>query len=75
MLINNLEDAEAIVNAHPWLEWDGWVILHKSQDDYAEYLVTGMFDKETRQWYKVDRYYPSEQGWDLPDRIIPRWKK
>lgn len=73
MLITDLETAERVVARYPWLSFDGWTIVHKSQDDYAEYLVNGTFDKSTGKWYKTDRYAPSKQGWNLPDRIVPKW--
>jgi hypothetical protein len=70
MIVSNLNDVEVIVKNNPSLSWDGWNIVCLIQDDYAEYLPIGVFDKITRQWYKKTTYPCNDKGWDLPESVI-----
>lgn len=70
MIISDQNDAEEIVNKNPNLSWDGWNIVHLIQDDYAEFLPIGFFNKSTKQWYRKKIYPCTEQGWDLPESVM-----
>lgn len=70
MKISELNEAEKIVDKNPSLSWDGWDIVHIVQDDYAEFLHIGFFDKETNLWYKKFIFECGHDGWDIPDSVI-----
>lgn len=69
MIIRTLEDAESFVKDHSSFYWDGWDIVHVVQDDYAEYLASGFFDKESGKWYNRSIYRYSDSGWNIPDSV------
>jgi len=70
MIVSDQINAEEIVNKNPNLSWDGWNIVYRVQDDYAEYLPIGVFDNLTMQWYRKTIYPCTEQGWDLPESVM-----
>jgi hypothetical protein len=70
MIISEQSSAEDIVNKNPNLSWDGWNIVHRVQDDYAEYLPVGVFDNLTLQWYRQTVYPCTEMGWELPESVM-----
>jgi hypothetical protein len=70
MIVSDQNDVENIVNKNPDLSWDGWDVVHLVQDDYAEYLLIGVFDNSTRQWYKKTTYPCTDKGWDLPESVM-----
>lgn len=70
MLVNNIEDMEEIVEKSQHLSWSGWDIVSVKQDDYAEYLVDGYFDKSVGKWYRKSVYSCGENGWDIPDSVL-----
>ena len=67
MKISNLNEAEGLVEKDDRLSWDGWDIVCFIQDDYAEFLSIGFFDKNSQSWYKRYVFKCKEDGWDLPD--------
>lgn len=70
MKITNLHDAEKIVDNNANLSWDGWDIVYLVQDDYAEFLHIGFFDKQSQKWYKKFIFTCENYGWELPDSVI-----
>lgn len=70
MKIASLDEAERIVNSNPSLSWDGWNIVHTVEDDYAEFLHVGVFDKSSEKWYKRTVFTCDKDGWLLPDSVI-----
>lgn len=70
MKITSLDDAERIVENNPELSWDGWNIVYLVQDDYAEFLHIGLFDKSSQKWYKKFVFECSQDGWDILDSVI-----
>lgn len=69
MIIQSLDEAEIFVESHKNFSWDGWNIVYIVQDDYAEYLHTGFFDKESGKWYNRSIYRYSDSGWNIPDSV------
>lgn len=73
MVIKSLSDAEDIVNSISSLSWDGWTIVHKVQDDSAEYDVRGSYDREVGKWFRRIPYPCIENtGWVVPDSLLKR---
>ena len=70
MKITSLDDAERIVENNSQLSWDGWNIIYLVQDDYAEFLHIGLFDKSSQKWYKRFIFECSQDGWNIPDSVI-----
>jgi hypothetical protein len=70
MRIKSLSEAEIIVENNPSLSWDGWDVIYVVQDDYAEFLHIGFFDKESGKWYKKFIFSCDSEGWDIPDSVI-----
>ena len=70
MIIKTIDQADEIVNNNLNLSWDGWDIIYMVQDDYAEYLSIGIFDKKDGKWYKRIVFSYGESGWEIPDSVI-----
>jgi len=63
-----MDEAEEFVNTHPNFTWDGWDIVYVIQDDYAEYLSSGFYNKEENKWYRKS-IYSYDGGWNIPDSV------
>lgn len=73
MKILDIETVEQIVKNNPNLHWDGWNVICLDQDDYAEFLPTGVFDRTTGKWYRKKVYALHDDGtWTIPDEAIVR---
>jgi hypothetical protein len=70
MLITDLNKMEQIVSSNPSLTWSGWDVIQLTQDDYAEYLSVGVFNRETSKWYKKTVFPCTEDGWDIPESVM-----
>lgn len=70
MLITDLEQMEEIVNKNNNLSWDGWDVVFLAQDDYAEFLHEGYFDKQANKWYRKTIYSCGSNGWEIPDSVL-----
>ena len=70
MKIKSLSEAEKVVGNNPNLSWDGWDVVYLVQDDYAEFLHIGFFDKESGKWCKRLIFSCGPDGWDIPDSVI-----
>lgn len=70
MLIDSLEQMEIIVNKNPQLRWTGWDIEHLVEDDYAEYLQIGTYDRSSGKWYRKSVYHCTEKGWEIPESVV-----
>jgi hypothetical protein len=70
MLISNIQDMERIVEEVPHLHWDGWDVIHIVQDDYAEYLPIGFYNRATKMWYRKEVYRPDKFGWEIPSAVM-----
>lgn len=69
MIIKTVEEAEEFVSRTPNFSWDGWNIVHSVQDDYAEYLLVGVFNKDDGRWYRRTVFPCVDQGWEIPDSV------
>jgi hypothetical protein len=69
MIIATIDEAEEFVNNHQNFTWDGWDIVYMVQDDYAEYLAAGIFNKEEKKWYRRI-IYAYDGGWNIPNSVI-----
>lgn len=70
MIIQTIDHAERFVKNTPNFSWEGWDIVYIVQDDYAEYLPVGIFNKEENKWYRKSVYSYGDHGWDIPDSVI-----
>lgn len=71
MKIQNLDEAETIVSNSNNLMWEGWNIIHKVQDDSAEYDVRGAYDRSVGKWFRRISYpYINGTGWDIPNSLL-----
>lgn len=70
MIIKTIDEASEIVDSNNSLSWDGWNIIHLRQDDYAEYLSIGVFNKSDGKWYRKTVFSYDEDGWNIPDELI-----
>ena len=70
MKISDMQEMDEIVKASKSLSWDGWDVVHIVQDDSAEFLPTGTFDKLTLQWYKKTVFTCTEEGWEIPESVM-----
>ena len=74
ILTDYTEAAEFVRNNKGWL-WDGWSIVKETQNDYAEYLASGRFDRPTGKWYQRDVFPLDADGWVIPDIHIRPGRK
>ena len=73
MILASLNEAEAFVSKNKKVKWDGWIIIQDIQDDNAEYLMSGVYNRETGKWYRRIQYpYVDGTGWELPDSLTKR---
>lgn len=70
MQITDMNQMEIIVNSNPSLSWSGWDVVQLIQDDYAEYLPVGVFNRETSKWYRKTVFPCTEDGWDVPESVM-----
>lgn len=70
MKITDIQEMEKIVANNPNLSWDGWEVVYSKQDDYAEYNMSGSFNKNLGKWFSTVRYACGEDGWDIPNSVI-----
>lgn len=69
MILQTMAEAEEFVNSHPNFTWDGWNIIYTIEDDYAEYLPSGFYNREENKWYRKS-IYSYDDGWNIPDSVI-----
>lgn len=70
MIIDDIVKMDILVEKNPNLRWDGWNVVQLIQDDYAEFLVNGVYDRETSKWYRKTVYACSEKGWEIPESVM-----
>lgn len=70
MLISDMETMEDYIDKSNVLSWDGWDVVYLKQDDYAEYLVDGYFDKSNGKWYRKTVYSCGKNGWEIPNAVL-----
>lgn len=70
MIIKTTSEADKLVNENPNFSWDGWNIVYKVQDDYAEYQLFGVFNREDGKWYRKIVFPCNEDGWIIPDSAL-----
>ena len=68
MNILSLDKMEEIVATNKFLSWDGWTVLEAKADDAAWMKTNAAFING--KWNRVNRYEPSETGWNIPDRFV-----
>lgn len=68
MLIKQLEKMESIVSNNKNLTWDGWTVVSLKPVD------NGLLSKDGIQingkWYLQKRFEPTNEGWDVPDKLV-----
>jgi hypothetical protein len=74
MIVSDVNEMHEIVRNNSALSWDGWVVVKSVQDDYAEYLASGFYNREDSRWYRRERYPLHEFGWEIPDGVISNEK-
>lgn len=74
MIVDSSLVADDIVKKNPRLSWDGWTIVYMTQDDYAEFLSVGFFNREDGKWYRRELFPLTEFGWELPDSVVENEK-
>lgn len=75
MKVIDLNQAEKLVNSNPNLSWDGWDIVFLKEDEYAEFLSSGYFDRNTEKWYRRQVFYCEDNGWSIPDSVLTKGQK
>jgi hypothetical protein len=55
-----LSQAESLVERNPNFSWDGWTLLHRKQNDFAQYKPSGVF--VNRKWYLQKRFTLNDDG-------------
>lgn len=69
MVIKSLEEMEAFVIKNKGFGWDGWTVVRHYPSDKARTSKDGVCIKG--KWYIQQRFEPSENGWNIPEKI---WK-
>lgn len=73
MFIRSLEEMEQIVKQRKFLHWDGWVVVQTFPSEKARTSKYGLF--RNGRWYIQKRFEPNENGWNIPNKIIPSNKR
>lgn len=69
MFIKSLEQMEEIVADKKFLHWDGWTVVHTFPSERARTSKYGLL--RNGRWYIQKRYELTEQGWEIPSKILP----
>lgn len=75
MKVTDLNQAEELVKINPHLSWDGWNIVLLKEDEYAEFLSSGYFDRNTEKWYRRQVFPCKDNGWNIPDSVLTKGQK
>lgn len=67
MILKTLDEAETFVQNTKGFEWEGWNIIKLVQDDYAEFLPIGSFNRNDGKWYRKSVYLYNNDCWEIPD--------
>lgn len=73
MLINSLNEMETVVENNESLSWDGWDVLHLTKSPTGWMKPDGVF--RNGNWFIQKRYDITEQGWDLPAKLVKKYAK
>lgn len=68
MLINSLETMETIVKNNKSLSWDGWTVVEATPSPTAWNKPEAAFIDGV--WNLVKRYEPTEQGWNISNKLV-----
>ncbi len=68
MIIQTLEQMEQIVYKNKNLFWDGWTVVNKYKSEKAKTSKYGIYINNS--WYMSQRFEPSRNGWDIPERLV-----
>jgi hypothetical protein len=70
MLIKSLEEMETIVDNNESLSWDGWNVLEANKSPMAWMQPNAQFIKH--EWHIVNRFDITENGWDIPTKLVKK---
>jgi hypothetical protein len=68
MLIKSLETMEDIVSKNKSLIWDGWTVVSLQPTTGKTNASNAI--KVKNKWYVQQRFEVSENGWNIPDKIL-----
>ena len=68
MKINSLEVAESVVENNDSLYWNGWDIIHYTESQTAWTKPNGAY--RNGKWGIMNTYAVTEQGWDIPAKLV-----
>jgi predicted FMN-binding regulatory protein PaiB len=68
MQIKSLEGMESIVENNKSLNWDGWTVVESKKDALGYMKSNGAFINSA--WYVQKRYEPTENGWNIPNKLV-----
>jgi hypothetical protein len=68
MLIRSLETMEEIVKSNKSLVWDGWTVV--SLKPAVGKTNSSNVVKIRNRWYIQQRFEVSENGWNIPDKLL-----
>lgn len=68
MQIKSLEKMESIVSKNKSLSWDGWTVLNSYQSEKGRTSPLGAFINN--KWHIQNRFVPSSNGWEIPDKFV-----
>ncbi|MFZ9242582.1 MAG: hypothetical protein ACO295_05160 [Sediminibacterium sp.] len=58
---------EKIVNKNKQLKWDGWNVLHLTENEDGFFRKDGRFFDN--KWH-VQKTYEYKHGWEIPDNLV-----
>ncbi len=68
MLIKDLQKMERIVAKNRSLSWDGWNVVEQISSPTAMLKKSGAFLRDKGLWVIKNVFYPSREGWSLPNK-------
>jgi len=67
-MMNNLEKMENIVNLSKKLSWDGWDVVHLSEDASGYMDKNGLF--VNGKWHIKQVFKLERTGWNIPSKFL-----
>ena len=61
---------ETIVDNNESLSWDGWNVLEANKSPMAWMQPNAQFIKH--EWHIVNRFDITENGWDIPTKLVKK---
>jgi hypothetical protein len=70
MLIKSLEEMQTIVENNESLSWESWDVVYLKPSSMGWLKNNGKY--VNGKWYEATVFVSSEQGWDIPSKLVKK---